>query len=568
MELIDWIILFGTLLGIVGYGTWKTRQQSSMSGYLKGDNSMKWYTIGLSIMATQASAITFLSTPGQAYESGMGFVQFYFGLPLAVVVISAVFIPLYYKLNVFTAYEYLEKRFDIRVRLVTALLFLISRGLAAGITIYAPAIVLSTLLGWNLTFTNLLVGVLVIIYTVSGGTKAVSMTQKWQMGVIFLGMFIAFFLILDYLPDELSFTEAVNIAGFMGKMEIVDTTFDLDNRYTLWTGLLGGFFLSLSYFGTDQSQVQRYLGGKSVTESRLGLLFNAILKIPMQFFILMVGIMVFVFYQFNQPPAFFNQPGLERAKATELRADIEEQERRYADAHNEKQIYLEQYLASDNENEKALAAEQAAVAYQKGESIRGELKELLVKADSSVETKDTDYVFLTFILNYLPHGIIGLLLAVILSAAMSSTAGELNALASTTVVDYYKRLGKKESNNENDVRMSKLFTLIWGLLAIGIALSANLFENLIQLVNVLGSLFYGTILGVFIVAFFLKRVGGTAVLIGAIIGELFVLTLHLLTVLKVIDISYLWYNVLGCLVVVFISFISQQLLPNVEETKI
>ncbi len=568
MELVDWIILFGTLLGIVGYGTWKTRQQSSMSGYLKGDNSMKWYTIGLSIMATQASAITFLSTPGQAYESGMGFVQFYFGLPLAVVVISAVFIPLYYKLNVFTAYEYLEKRFDIRVRLITALLFLISRGLAAGITIYAPAIVLSTLLGWNLTFTNLLVGVLVIIYTVSGGTKAVSMTQKWQMGVIFLGMFIAFFLILDYLPDELSFTEAVNIAGFMGKMEIVDTTFDLDNRYTLWTGLLGGFFLSLSYFGTDQSQVQRYLGGKSVTESRLGLLFNAILKIPMQFFILFVGIMVFVFYQFNQPPAFFNQPGLERAKATELRADIEAQEQRYAEAHNEKQAYLEQYLASTNITEKEQAAEQAAAAYQKGENIRGELKELLVKADSSVETKDTDYVFLTFILNYLPHGIIGLLLAVILSAAMSSTAGELNALASTTVVDYYKRLRKKESSNENDVRMSKLFTLIWGLLAIGIALSANLFENLIQLVNVLGSLFYGTILGVFIVAFFLKRVGGSAVLIGAIVGELFVLTLHLLTVFKLIDISYLWYNVLGCLVVVLISFITQLLLPNPQESKI
>jgi len=564
MEIIDWIILFGTLFGIVGYGTWKTRQQNNISGYLKGDNTMKWYTIGLSIMATQASAITFLSTPGQAYESGMGFVQFYFGLPLAVIVISTVFIPLYYKLNVYTAYEYLEKRFDLRVRLITAFLFLVSRGLAAGITIYAPAIVLSTLLGWNLTFTNLLVGILVIIYTVSGGTKAVSMTQKWQMGVIFLGMFIAFFLILDYLPDELSFGEAVNIAGFMGKMEIVDTTLDLENRYTLWTGLLGGFFLALSYFGTDQSQVQRYLGGKSVTESRLGLIFNAILKVPMQFFILFVGIMVFVFYQFNQPPAFFNQPGLERAKATELRADIEAKEADYTRAFEEKKTHLDAYLAAQDASSKAAAAENAAQAYQQGENIRGELKELIHTADNSVETRDTDYVFLTFILNYLPHGVIGLLLAVILSAAMSSTAGELNALASTTVVDYYKRLKKTETTDEQDVKTSKLFTLAWGIMAIGIALSANLFENLIQLVNVLGSLFYGTILGIFIVAFFLKKVGAKAVFFGAIIGEVFVLTLHLLTTLNIIDISYLWYNVFGCLVVVVTAFIVEQLIPKTQ----
>jgi len=317
MELLDWIVLVGTLIAIVAYGTWKTRQQSSIESYLKGDNSLKWWTIGLSIMATQASAITFLSTPGQAYESGMGFIQFYFGLPLAMVVISAVIIPIYYRLNVYTAYEYLENRFNMPVRLFTAFLFLVSRGLAAGITIYAPAIVLSTLLGWNLNLTNILVGVLVIIYTVSGGTRAVSITQKWQMAVIFAGMFVAFFLILSYLPDELGFLDAVGIAGAMGKMEIVNTEFDLENRYTLWTGLLGGFFLAMSYFGTDQSQVQRYLGGKSITESRLGLMFNGLLKVPMQFFILFVGIMVFVFYQFNEPPAFFNRPGIEQVYQSE-----------------------------------------------------------------------------------------------------------------------------------------------------------------------------------------------------------------------------------------------------------
>ncbi len=564
MEWLDWIVLFGTLAAIVGYGTWKTRKQTAISGYLKGDNTLKWYTIGLSIMATQASAITFLSTPGQAYESGMGFVQFYFGLPLAVIVISTVFIPIYYKLNVYTAYEYLENRFDVRVRMFTAFLFLISRGLAAGITIYAPAIVLSTLLGWNLTFTNLLVGILVIIYTVSGGTKAVSITQKWQMAVIFAGMFIAFFLILKALPEQLSFTEAVNIAGFMGKMEIVDTTLDPENRYTLWTGLLGGFFLALSYFGTDQSQVQRYLGGKSVYESRMGLIFNAILKVPMQFFILFVGIMVFVFYQFNEPPAFFNQPGLDRAKATELKADIEAQEQAYADAFEVKKEHLQVYLAETDAEIQQEAAQQAAEAYKESESIRGELKSLLVKADDSIETRDTDYVFLTFIITYLPHGIIGLLLAVIMSAAMSSTAGELNALASTTVVDYYKRLSKSASTDANDVKVSKLFTLGWGIMAIIIALSANLFENLIQLVNVLGSLFYGTILGVFLIAFFLKHIKAKATLIAGIVGEVFVVSLHFLTVYEILDVPYLWYNLFGCAVVVGVALVIQVFIPKAE----
>jgi Na+/proline symporter len=567
MTLTDWIVVAGTLLLIVGYGAWKTRKNDSISGFLKGDNQQNWWTIGLSIMATQASAITFLSTPGQAFESGMGFVQFYFGLPIAAVIISAVFIPIYYKLNVYTAYEYLESRFGLPTRLFTAMLFLISRGLAAGITIYAPAIILSTLLGWNLYLTNILVGVLVIVYVVSGGTRAVSLTQKWQMGVIMGGMFLAFGLIISYLPDELDFGEAVNLAGEMGKMEIVDTSFNLENRYTLWTGLLGGFFLALSYFGTDQSQVQRYLGGKSVAESRFGLLFNGLLKVPMQLFILFVGIMVFVFFQFNEPPAFFNRPGMKEALQTEHAQKIKDLESEYSSLYSEKETALTTYMLEEG-SEKEQALEKAKNIQNQSDEVRSELKQTLKKADPLIETKDTDYVFLTFILGYMPQGVVGLLLAVILSAAMSSTAGEINALCSTTMVDYYKRLSGKTSSEVNEVRMSRLFTLIWGILAITVALSASLFENLIQLVNLLGSLFYGTILGIFLVAFFLKKIGGKPTLWAGILGEIVVLTCHFLTVYEVIEIGYLWYNLIGCGAVIIFAVLFNQIFPSDERPKV
>lgn len=571
MNTIDWVVLTATLVFIVGYGAWKTRVNKDMSGFLKGGNQMKWWTIGLSIMATQASAITFLSTPGQAYQDGMGFVQFYFGLPIAVIIISTVFIPIYYKLNVYTAYEYLEKRFDLKTRLFTAFLFLVSRGLAAGITIYAPSIILSTLLGWNLALTNIIVGVLVIIYVVSGGTRAVSLTQKWQMGVIMGGMFLAFGLCISYFPDSLSFTEAIDIAGTMGKMEVVNTEFNLEDRYTLWTGLLGGFFLALSYFGTDQSQVQRYLGGKSVTESRLGLMFNGLLKVPMQFFILLVGIMVFVFFQFNEPPAFFNQPGMEQARSTDYAPEIKRIEKQYSDVYHQKERELGLFLMAENPREKQQHLQNATALYQKSEGVREELKATLSKADALIETRDTDYVFLTFILGYMPTGVVGLLLAVILSAAMSSTAGELNALASTTTVDYYKRLSQFRSEPEpvldaqsknsagGDVLTSRLFTLMWGVLAIIVALTASLFDNLIQLVNILGSLFYGSVLGVFLVAFFLKKIGGTAVFWGAVIGECIVLTLHFLTVLEIIELGYLWYNLIGCGAVILLSVLINEI---------
>lgn len=575
MSTIDWVVLAFTLVFIVGYGAWKTRVNKDMSGFLKGGNQ-KWWTIGLSIMATQASAITFLSTPGQAYQDGMGFVQFYFGLPIAVIIISTVFIPIYYKLNVYTAYEYLEKRFDLKTRLFTAFLFLVSRGLAAGITIYAPSIILSTLLGWDLVLTNIIVGVLVIIYVVSGGTRAVSLTQKWQMGVIMGGMFLAFGLCISYFPESLSFTDAIDIAGTMGKMEVVNTEFNLENRYTIWTGLLGGFFLALSYFGTDQSQVQRYLGGKSVTESRLGLMFNGLLKVPMQFFILLVGIMVFVFFQFNEPPAFFNQPGMKKARSTEYAPEIKRVEKEYSDIYHEKERELSLYLMAENGEERQQHLKNAANLYHRGEEVREELKYTLSKADDLIETRDTDYVFLTFILGYMPTGIVGLLLAVILSAAMSSTAGELNALASTTTVDYYKRLSQfwsepdplldapSTKNGADDVLTSRLFTLMWGVLAIIVALTASLFDNLIQLVNILGSLFYGSVLGVFLVAFFIKRVGGTAVFWGAVLGECIVLTLHFLTVFEVIELGYLWYNLIGCGAVILFSILINEILSKDE----
>ncbi len=572
MQTIDWIILGGTLLFIVLVGIWKSRNQN-LDGFLRGEK-MSWSTIGLSIMATQASAITFLSTPGQAYEEGMGFVQFYFGLPIAIIIISAFFLPIYYKLKVYTAYEYLENRFDLKTRLFTALLFLVSRGLAAGITIYAPAIILSKILNWNLQMTILVVGILVIIYTVSGGTKAVSMTQRWQMTVILAGMFLAFFIIIDKLPDSMSFSDGVDLAGVMGKMNIIEIELDWGNRYTIWSGLTGGLFLALSYFGTDQSQVQRYLGGRSLKESRMGLIFNGLLKVPMQFFILMVGVMVFVFYQVNIPPVFFNSAGLERAKDLGFEGQLELHEERYNRIQIQKQGAVAQWLNADPSER--VQYEQDIRSYENAAQIeRREVKRFLGAVDSDIETEDGDYIFLTFILDHMPKGIVGLLLAVILSAAMSSTAGELNALASTTVVDFYNRLrGRREDEEEildqedrdaATLSVSKLFTAIWGLLAIVIALSANLVDNLIELVNILGSLFYGTILGIFLIAFFAKFVKARSLFPAAIIAELAVLITHGLKITGYIDIGYLMYNVIGCGLVLGLSLIFHLMSPGDKE---
>ena len=537
---VDWTVLLTTILFIVAYGTYITRKNKDVKDYIKGGNDTKWWTIGLSVMATQASAITFLSTPGQAYHDGLGFVQFYFGLPIAMVIICLVFLPIYYKLNVYTAYEFLESRFDLKTRTLTAILFLIQRGLAAGITIFAPAIILSAVLGWNLLTLNIIIGILVIIYTVSGGTKAVNVTQKQQMIVIFAGMLIAFYLIIQYLPDGITFSKALDIAGASGKMEVLDFSFDLNNRYTVWTGFLGGTFLMLSYFGTDQSQVQRYLSGKSLRESQLGLLFNGLLKVPMQFFILMVGVMVFVFYQFNNAPLNFN-PAVQPVVENSLTYKVLEKE-------HEAIQKSKQLLLADGLQQEEVATFQELNA--KDLKLKQEAKTVISSLNETIETNDKDYVFISFILNNLPKGIIGLLLAVILAAAMSSTASELNALASTTAIDLYRR-NKQQYDEQHYVTASKWFTLLWGLLAIGVACVANLFDNLIQLVNIIGSIFYGNVLGIFLLAFFIKFVKGRAVFIAAIITQLIIFGVFYMDWLP-----YLWLNLVGCvLVMLFAIFI-------------
>ncbi|WP_295986311.1 sodium:solute symporter [uncultured Algibacter sp.] len=557
---IDWSVLGATLIAIVAYGTWQTRGSKNVKDYLRGGNTSKWWTIGLSVMATQASAITFLSTPGQAYNDGMGFVQFYFGLPIAMIVICMVFIPLYHRLKVYTAYEFLENRFDLKTRTLAAILFLIQRGLAAGITIFAPAIILSVVLGWDLLTLNIIIGFLVIIYTVSGGTRAVNVTQKHQMVVIFIGMFIAFFLIVDKLPQDITFSKALDIAGASGKMEVLDFSFNLNNRYTFWSGIIGGTFLMLSYFGTDQSQVQRYLSGKSVKEMQLGLIFNGLLKVPMQFFILLVGVMVFVFYQFNEAPVNFNPTATEvvlnSEYADEYKALQEEQKQIFRD----KQNIINSFTNSNNpEATKYISAANAA-----NDELRQEARNLIDKASKSenikVESNDKDYVFIHFILNNLPRGLIGLLLAVILSAAMSSTASELNALGSTTTMDLYKR-NTSEKTEEQMVKASRWFTFLWGLIAIGVACVANLAENLIQLVNIIGSIFYGNVLGIFLLAFFFKFIKGNAVFVAALITQVAVIALYLLDEYEYINLPFLWLNFVGCAIVIAIACLLQFITP-------
>ena len=550
MELLDWFVMLSTLFGIVIYGVVKTRKNENIHSYFLGGKSMGWAAIGLSVMATQASAITFISTPGQAYESGMGFVQNYFGLPLALIIVAAVFIPIYYKLKVYTAYQYLEQRFDLRTRLLAAFLFLIQRGLAAGITIYAPAIILSAALGWDLTYTILFVGILVIIYTVSGGTKAVSLTQKWQMMIIMMGMFIAFFVILNKIPDDISFIDSLSIAGSMGKLEIVDFSFDPSVRYTFWTGITGGLFLALSYFGTDQSQVQRYLGGKSVKESRLGLMFNALLKVPMQFFILLCGVMVFVFFQFQEHPVLFDQASVDIVKKTEYADEFNALNNQHLAQFKKKRLAIQQFNKATEGEEKAQLKEELLRLEGESKVIRNKAKDVVKTALPGNNAKDSDYVFLSFILNYLPTGLVGLLLAVIISAAMSSTAGELNALGSTTLIDFYQRLYKKNGSDKHYVIASKAITALWGVIAIIFALFANMVENLIEAVNILGSLFYGTILGIFMVAFFLKKVGAKSIFISAILSEIIVISIY---VFFGDIIAYLWLNIIGCFLVMALA---------------
>ena len=555
MQIFDWIILCATLAFIVFYGIWKNNSHKNIKEYLKGGNEARWWTVGLSVMATQASAVTFLSTPGQAFHDGMGFVQFYFGLPFAMLIICLFFIPVYHRLNVYTAYEFLEKRFDLKVRTLTALLFLIQRGLAAGITIYAPAIILSVVLGWDLKVLVLLVGSLVITYTMIGGTKAVNVTQKQQMFIIFLGMFLAFGYIIKRFPEGIGFNEAFQIAGKAGKLNVLDFSLNLDSRYTFWSGLTGGFFLALSYFGTDQSQVQRYLSGKSLKESQIGLVMNGVLKIPMQFFILLVGVMVFIFYQFEPSPINFNPKAIAAIKKSEVAEAFNLLELKNKDTQKEIRTMLL------NKTLSASFQEEITQLNTTEKAQRQEAKDLIKSIDPSLETNDKDYVFISFILGHLPTGLIGLLLAVIFSAAMSSSASELNALAATTTIDLYQR-NILEKSPAHYVTVSKGFTLLWGIIAILFASIGNLFENLIQLVNIIGSVFYGTILGIFLVAIFIKHVKAKSVFWAAIISEGIVLLLFSNNV-----VSFLWLNLIGAiLTVIFALFL--QIMLSLDNKKV
>lgn len=551
---LDWVVLCATVGSITLYGAWRTRGRTDSENYFRA-TTLRWPTVGLSIMATQASAITFLSTPGQGYEDGLRFVQFYFGLPLAMVVISAVFVPIYYRLRVTTAYEYLEHRFDGRVRALGAILFLLQRGLAAGITIYAPSIILSSLMGWSLQATNLGMGLLVILYTVLGGTRAVAETQKHHMVVMMIGMFVTAALVVARLPDEVSLPTAIKMAGALQRINPISFEVNLESRYTFWSGMTGGFFLAMAYFGTDQSQVQRYLAGRSVAESRLGLLFNGMLKLPMQLFILFIGVMLFVFYLFTKPPIFFNRPVLERLENSTHSAELSVLKSRYDRAFAAQRSAAFDYAARLPMGAEARVAKaRLRVAAQSVQQVRNETKDLIKRALPGAETKDTDYIFLSFVLQHIPSGLLGLLLAAILCAAMSSISSELTALGSTTTIDLYKRMCRNGDDRGHDLRASQLFTALWGLVAVGFATFAALLDNLVEAVNILGSIFYGTMLGIFLVAFFLPRVSAVPVFIAALLGQATVLWLFFSS-----ELGFLWYNVVGSGIVVIMALVLERM---------
>lgn len=549
MSTIDWVVLAAFILFIVIYGSISTRKTNSIRSYILSNKSTRWQTVALSIMATQASAITFISTPGQAYTDGMGFVQFYLGLPLAMIILSITAVPIFHRLNVYTAYEYLETRFDLKNRLLGSILFLTQRGLAAGFTIFAPSLVLSVILGWNISFTVIITGILVIIYTTIGGTNAVNKTHILQMAIIFVGMIAAFFMIINLLPENIDFNDALKLAGKMNKLNALDFSFDLDNKYTFWSGIIGGTFLMLSYFGTDQSQVQRYLAGSSVNESRLGLLMNGILKIPMQFFILLIGVMVFVFFQFIQPPLYFNPIEERNLLKSEHSQEYLLLQNKYKEVFEKKLESSKELLAGGHDKNISFSKKEELNLISKEENnLRNEAKKLIKKANPTSDMNDTNYIFLTFVITYLPAGLIGLVLAAILSASMSSTSAELNSLASTTVIDIYKRLIKKDASDKHYLRVSKAATVLWGVYAIGFALFANRLGTLIEAVNVLGSLVYGTILGIFLVAFYFKRVRGTPTFISALIAEVVVLYCFIFT-----SIPFLWFNVISCFLIIILA---------------
>ncbi|MBC7381970.1 MAG: sodium:solute symporter [Bacteroidia bacterium] len=553
MSNLDWLVLIASLVSIAGYGIYKSRGQKNIESYLKGDNTMPWFMVGISIMATQASAITFLSAPGQAYTDGMRFVQYYFGLPIAMVVLCITFLPIYHRLKLYTAYEFLEDRFDLKTRALTSFLFLTQRGLASGLTLYAPSLILSSLLGWNIYYTNLVIGGIVILYTVLGGSKAVSYTHLQQMIIIFTGMFLAGWMIVKLLPVGIGMTDAVQIAGKLGKMNIIDLNFDLNNKYNIWSGIIGGFFLALSYFGTDQSQVSRYISAKDIKQSRLGLIMNGLIKVPMQFLILFIGVLLFVFYQFNPSPLFFNNNEVSKIESSKYAPQWQQIQQRHAlNLIHKKEAVFRLHHSIKTKNEQGIEQERNEIKIYENElvNLRTQATGLMQTNDAKAETNDTNYIFLRFVIDYLPHGLIGLLIAVIFAASMQSKSAELNALASCTIVDIYKRMIKKDAGEKHYLFVSKTATALWGVYAIGVAMFANKLGSLIEAVNVLGSLFYGTILGVFLVAFYVKNVTGSSAFYAAIFAELFVLYLYFFT-----GITFLWFNLIGCAAVIIISLL-------------
>jgi SSS family solute:Na+ symporter len=560
MSIIDWIVLFSTLLLIVLYGIYKSRNINNIEGFLLSNRELPWYNVGLSVMATQASAITFLSAPGLAYTSGMSFVQFYFGLPLAMIVLCITFVPIFHKLKVFTAYEFLEKRFDIKTRSLTAFLFLIQRGISTGITIFAPSIILSAVLHVDVFYTTLLIGSVVVLYTTYGGTKAVSYTQLLQMGIIFGGLLAAGMMVIHFLPSEIGFVEALHIAGESNKTNAIDFTLDWNNQYTVWTGLIGGFFLQLSYFGTDQSQVGRYLTGSSVRESRMGLLMNGLLKIPMQFCILLIGVLVFVYYQYNNAPLFFNPTEIHKIENS-IHAEEYNKLQTEQNALTQQRIQTLNALHEARVNNKESSLEQEKQNLDdintKSAVLRKSAVDLIKANDSKAETNDNNYIFLSFVTSVFPKGLIGLLIAIIMLASMGATSSAINSLASTTVIDIYKRLINQNASEKTYLNVSRISTLGWGIFTIIVALFANKLGNLLEAVNILGSLFYGTILGIFLVAFYFKKIRGNAVFWAAVVTEIIIVYIWYLDV-----IAFLWLNLIGCVLVILFGYLLEYLLPN------
>ena len=559
MSNIDWLVLIGTLSFIVFYGMWKSRHTATIDTYLLADRQLPWYHVGLSVMATQASAITFLSAPGQGFNDGLRFVQFYFGLPLAMIFLCIFFIPAFHKLKLFTAYEFLEKRFDNRTRKLTAFLFLLQRGLSTGITIYAPAIILSTILHVELTYTILFNGIIVILYTLYGGTKAVSYTQVLQMSIIFGGLILTAFLLVHLLPEHVSFTDALQIAGKSGRLKAVDTHFNVNDRYNLWSGLIGGFFLQLSYFGTDQSQVGRYLTGSSIKQSRMGLLMNGLLKIPMQFLILLIGCLLFVFYQFQPAPLFYNDVAMQQLQE-KVPHKVEELQVMQANLQSAKTLHSYELLPAI-ENNDLQKIDQVRSYMHRDDSISKALHtqvQTLLKAEvPSTDNNDSNYVFLYFITHHVPVGIVGILMAIIFLAAMGSTASGMNSLASATYIDFVQNKNNTTVTDAKQLKTSRQLTLAWGLFCIVVAFFASRLGNLIEAVNILGSLFYGTILGIFMVAFFLKKVDGISTFIAALITEGFIVIAWILDLT-----AFLWLNVIGCLLLMLLAYAIQVLRNN------